>query len=48
MTHHPVTHRPEPGRAAAVLTDGRPLTHQADIDATSRYATEPATGQFRR
>ncbi|WP_329417440.1 cupin domain-containing protein [Streptomyces sp. NBC_01268] len=25
------------------LADGRPLTPQADIDAMSRYATEPAT-----
>ncbi|MFE2530756.1 cupin domain-containing protein [Streptomyces sp. NPDC059371] len=27
-----------------VLADGRPLTPQANIDAMSRYATEPATG----
>ncbi|MFD4652156.1 cupin domain-containing protein [Streptomyces sp. NPDC055817] len=26
-----------------VLADGRPLTQQANIDAMSRYATEPAT-----
>ncbi|MEV0415442.1 cupin domain-containing protein [Streptomyces sp. NPDC050448] len=26
-----------------VLADGRPLTRQANIDAMSRYATEPAT-----
>ncbi|MGV9270695.1 cupin domain-containing protein [Kitasatospora sp. NPDC003701] len=26
-----------------VLTDGRPLTPQANIDAMSRYATQPAT-----
>ena len=27
-----------------VLADGQPLTPQANIDAMSRYATEPATG----
>ncbi|WP_406840641.1 cupin domain-containing protein [Streptomyces sp. AHU1] len=27
-----------------VLADGRPLTPQANVDAMSRYATEPATG----
>ncbi|MEU2086319.1 cupin domain-containing protein [Streptomyces albus] len=27
-----------------VLADGRPLTPQANIDAMSRYATEPVTG----
>ncbi|MFD8733318.1 cupin domain-containing protein [Streptomyces sp. NPDC059618] len=27
-----------------VLADGRPLTPQANIEAMSRYATEPATG----
>ncbi|GGY08401.1 cupin domain-containing protein [Streptomyces anandii] len=28
-----------------VLTDGRPLTPQANIDVMSRYGTEPAAGQ---